>query len=70
MSINMFVERKIFLGRCKESLNNKPGVNFINILRMPFMRSDPKSAKKTDSLTVFFVLLGSACIIVGEIDPC
>jgi len=37
-------------------------VNFINILRKAFMRTDPKSAKKTESLTVFFALLGSACV--------
>jgi hypothetical protein len=35
-----------------------PGVKFTNILRAAFMHSDPKSAKKTDSLT-YFALLGS-----------
>ncbi len=35
------------------------GVNFINVLRAPFIRTDPKSTNKTDSLTVFLVLLGS-----------
>jgi len=35
-----------------------PGVNFTNILCATFIQADPKSAKKTDSLTVFFALLG------------
>ncbi len=39
-----------------------PGVNFINILRAAFLSADPESAKKTDNLTVFFVLLGSASV--------
>ncbi len=39
-----------------------PGFNFINNLQAAFMRADPESAKKTDNLTVFFMLLGSACI--------
>jgi len=39
-----------------------PGFNFINILRAAFAHSDPESAEKTDNLTVFFVLLGSAHI--------
>ncbi len=43
-----------------------PGVNFINILQSAFMCSDPESAKKTDGLTVFFVLLGSLCIKVAR----
>ncbi len=34
------------------------GVNFTNILNAAFKNADPKSAKKTDSLTVFFALLG------------
>jgi len=33
-----------------------PGVNFTNVLRAAFMRSDPKSAKKTDNWTVFLRL--------------
>jgi len=37
-------------------------VNFTNILLEAFTRADPKSAKKTYDLTVFFVLLGSAHI--------
>jgi len=34
------------------------GVNFTNILCAAFMRTDPKSAKNTDSLTVFFCTFG------------
>jgi len=37
------------------------GVNFINVLLGAFTRADPKSTKKTDDLTVFFALSGSAC---------
>ncbi len=37
-----------------------PGVNFINVLQTAFMSADLKSAKKTDNLTVFFALSGSA----------
>ncbi len=36
-----------------------PEVNFINVRGATFTRADPESAKKTDVLTVFFVLLGS-----------
>jgi len=35
-------------------------VNFINVLWAAFSNADPKSAKKTDNLTVFFALLESA----------
>jgi len=38
----------------------RQGVNFINVLRAAFTRTDPKSVKKTDDLTVFFALLGTA----------
>jgi hypothetical protein len=41
-----------------------PGVNFINILFEAFTRADLKSSRKTDDLTVFFVLLGSAHVNV------
>jgi hypothetical protein len=37
-------------------------VNFTNILREDFTRADPKSAKNTYKLSVFFALLGSACV--------
>jgi len=39
-----------------------PGINFTNILFKAFTLKDPKSAKKTDYLTVFFALLGSASV--------
>jgi len=42
----------------KDSVS-RPWVNFINILREPFMHADPESAKKTVKLFVFFALLGS-----------
>jgi len=38
------------------------GVNFINVLQAAFVCADPKRAKKTDNLTVFFALLGSESI--------
>ncbi len=37
----------------------RPGINFIKILRAAFSLADLKSAKKTENLTVFFVILGS-----------
>jgi len=40
----------------------RSGVNFINILRAAFGRTDNRSAKKADNLTVFLALLGSAGI--------
>jgi len=40
----------------------KSGVNFINILRSAFTGVDPKSAKKTVKLAIFFALLGSAFV--------
>jgi len=43
------------------SVSRQPGVDFTNILRAAFASADPKSAKKTVKLSVFFVLLGSAC---------
>ncbi len=46
---------------CVALLKYRSSVNFINILREAFACADPKSAKKTDSSTVFFVLLGSVC---------
>jgi len=36
------------------------GVNLINTLHAAFTSADPETPKKTDDLTVFFVLLGSA----------
>jgi hypothetical protein len=40
----------------------EPGVNYINVLQTAFRQKDPKSAKTTVKLSVFFVLLGSAHI--------
>jgi len=36
-----------------------PGVNFINILLKAFTHADPRSAKMTVNVSVFFALLGS-----------
>jgi len=44
-----------------------PGVIFTNILRAAFLCGDPKSPSKTDGLTVFFALLGSARIKVAHV---
>ncbi len=46
----------------KEEKTSDPGVNFINIFLAAFTHKDPKIVKKTDSLTVLFVLLGSALV--------
>ncbi len=37
-----------------------PRVNFVNVLRAAFACTDPESEKKTDGLTVFFVLFESS----------
>jgi len=39
-----------------------PVADFTNALCTVFMHADPKSAKKTDSLTVFFCVLGSSLV--------
>ena len=39
-----------------------PGVNFTNILHAAFTYADLKSTKNTVKLTVFYALLGSACV--------
>jgi len=49
-------------------------VNFTNILRVPFMCADPKSAKRYWQLDWIFTLLGSASVKasrehIGGIDP-
>jgi len=46
--------------RCKRK--RKPAVNFIKDLQAAFTCAFPKSAKKTDTFTVFLEPLGSACI--------
>ena len=43
------------------------GVNFNNVLPAAFTLADPKSAKKQLDLTVFFALLGSACVKAAHI---
>jgi len=53
---------------------HSPGVDFINNLRKAFTNVCPKSAKKADSLTVFFALLGSgrvkaACKMLMKLTP-
>jgi len=45
---------------CLSSDPSLSGVNYTNILHEAFTCADPKSAKKTDSLTVIFGLLGFA----------
>ena len=50
-----------------------PGLNFINVLCTAFTLEEPKSIKKTDNSSVFFMLLGSTslkakCKYVAEID--
>jgi hypothetical protein len=52
----------------------RAGVNFTNIIRAAFTQADPKSAKKTVKLSVFFEHSGSACIksalrTMIKIDP-
>jgi hypothetical protein len=42
-----------------------PGVNFTNILHAAFTCADPKGAKETDGLNVFFAVLGSEYIKAG-----
>jgi len=52
---------KSFESRMTSSFDEEdegPGGNFINILRAVFISANTKSAKKTDGLTVFFVLFG------------
>ena len=52
----------------KLKLREKQGVNFTNILRAAFMRTEPKSAKKTVNLSSFFALLGSAGVKAAQIE--
>ncbi len=46
----------------EEPVKKRSGVNFTNIFCTSSTPADPKSAKKTNNMTVFFVLLGSAGI--------
>jgi len=52
-----------------ESLVYKNGVNFINDLQAAFVHSDPKSAKETDNLTVFFALSRSVHGMFLKLTP-
>jgi hypothetical protein len=38
------------------------GVDFTNILHAAFRRADPISSKKTNGLTLFYAILGSALV--------
>jgi len=54
--------REIEKGKKEIKLVEKwdPGLNFTSICDKAFTSADPKGTKKTDNLTVFFALLGSA----------
>ncbi len=41
-------------------MKSTPGVDFINVLQAAFAHANPKSTKKTDGLTAFFMLWVSA----------
>ena len=63
--------KHIFL---EQWFSSQPGVNFTNILQAALAHADPKSAKKKDKSSSFFVLSGFAhvravCKQVGEIEP-
>jgi len=53
---NNYIQKAV----CKILMTLAPGVNIINTLHPAFTHADPKSVKKTDSLTAFFALLGYA----------
>jgi hypothetical protein len=53
-----FPNEKIVIG--KQMKLDTTGVNFTNVLSAAFTHSDPKSAKKTVKLSVFFAHSGSA----------
>jgi len=46
---------------CRMLMKLTPGVDFINVLWAAFMHADPKSAKKTDNLTLF-LLFQELCV--------
>jgi len=68
------VENKLlqrFPARCHDWAE----LNFTNVLRAAFTLVDPKSIKKIDNLTVFFMLLGSAHVkavrrTLMKLSPC
>ena len=47
------------IGKYRKRINQRPWVNFTNVLQAAFTRADPKSVIKLLNLTVFFALLGS-----------
>ncbi len=52
-----------------------PWVNFTNIFFAAYNCAYPKRVKKTDSLTIFFALLGSghikaSCKLLVKLTPC
>ncbi len=58
----------------KHQIPTRPGVNFNNILLKAFTGADPKSARNTNSLTIFFALwefvcLKSVCEILVKSTP-
>jgi len=59
---NTWVTRGQFRVGGRHPIPGSPGANFTNILQAAFICADPKSVKETDSLTVFFALLWSACL--------
>ncbi len=51
------IRKKCKMSKIKVGKGLAPiGVNFINVLRADFTLAYPKSAKKSDNLTVFFAL--------------
>ncbi len=44
------------------NINNRPGVDFTNILCAALSHPDPKNTKNTVKQSVFLALLGSGCI--------
>ena len=53
---------KVWRWRGNKTICLLPDVNFTNVLCTTVMHLDPKSVKKIDNFTVFFMLLGSACM--------
>jgi len=49
----------LLVARYSKLIMHQAGVNFTNVLRSAFTRSDPESAKNSQAASLFFVLLGS-----------
>jgi len=64
-SLEKFCITSVKQGNVLERKSLRSGVNFNNILRADFMCADPEGTKKTESFTVFFALLESACAKVA-----